>query len=63
MAARISLAAQLQAKTQQLADSIEQQLADQSVHLAQIELDYTTQKQGEWRVTASRGRMPSETRR
>ena len=42
------------------ASSIEQQLADQSVHLAQIELDYTTQKQGEWRVTADRGRMPSD---
>ena len=42
------------------ARSIEQQLADQSVHLAQIELDYTTQKQGEWRVTADRGRMPSD---
>ncbi len=42
------------------ARSIEQQLADQSVHLAQIELDYTTQKQGEWRVTADRGRLPSD---
>jgi LPS export ABC transporter protein LptC len=42
------------------ASSIEQHLADQSVHLAQIELDYTTQKQGEWRVTADRGRMPSD---
>ena len=42
------------------ASSIEQQLADQSVHLARIELDYTTQKQGEWRVTADRGRMPSD---
>jgi lipopolysaccharide export system protein LptC len=36
------------------ARSIEQQLADQSVNLAQIELDYTTQKQGEWHVTADR---------
>jgi len=42
------------------ASSIEQHLADQSVHLARIELDYTTQKQGEWRVTADRGRMPSD---
>jgi LPS export ABC transporter protein LptC len=42
------------------AKSIEQQLADQSVHLAQLELDYTTQKQGEWHVTADRGRMPSD---
>lgn len=42
------------------ARSIEQQLADQSVHLAQLELDYTTQKQGEWHVTADRGRMPSD---
>ena len=42
------------------ASSIEQQLADQSVHLAQLELDYTTQEQGEWHVTADRGRMPSD---
>mgnify|MGYP003546839774 FL=1 len=42
------------------ARSIEQQLADQSVHLAQLELDYTTQEQGEWHVTADRGRMPSD---
>jgi LPS export ABC transporter protein LptC len=42
------------------ASSIEQHLVDQSVHLARIELDYTTQKQGEWRVTADRGRMPSD---
>ena len=42
------------------ASTIEQHLADQSVHLAQIELDYTTQQQGEWRVTADRGRMPSD---
>jgi LPS export ABC transporter protein LptC len=33
---------------------------DQSVRLAQIELDYTTQQQGEWHVTADRGRMPSD---
>jgi LPS export ABC transporter protein LptC len=42
------------------ARSIEQQLADQSVRLTQLELDYTTQEQGEWRVTADRGRMPSD---
>jgi LPS export ABC transporter protein LptC len=42
------------------ARSIEQQLTDQSVRLAQIELDYTTQQQGEWHVTADRGRMPSD---
>ena len=42
------------------ARAIEQQLADQSVHLAQLELDYTTQQQGEWHVTADRGRMPSD---
>jgi LPS export ABC transporter protein LptC len=42
------------------ARSIEQQLVDQSVRLAQIELDYTTQQQGEWHVTADRGRMPSD---
>lgn len=42
------------------ARSIEQQLTDQSVRLTQLELDYTTQKQGEWRVTADRGRMPSD---
>ena len=42
------------------ARSIAQQLTDQSVRLAQLELDYTTQKQGEWHVTADRGRMPSD---
>jgi LPS export ABC transporter protein LptC len=42
------------------ARSIEQQLADQSVRLTQLELDYTTQEQGEWHVTADRGRMPSD---
>ncbi len=42
------------------ASSIEQQLTDQSVNLAQIVLDYTTQQQGEWHVTADRGRMPSD---
>ncbi len=42
------------------AKSIEQQLADQSVNLAEIVLDYTTQEQGAWHVTADRGRMPSD---
>jgi len=42
------------------ADTIEQQLPEQSVNLAQIELDYTTEKQGIWHVTADRGRMPSD---
>jgi LPS export ABC transporter protein LptC len=42
------------------AKSIEQQLADQSVRLTRLELDYTTQEQGEWHVTADRGRMPSD---
>lgn len=42
------------------ARSIEQQLADQSVRLAQLELDYNTAKQGQWHVTADSGRMPSD---
>jgi LPS export ABC transporter protein LptC len=42
------------------AASIEQQLSDQSVHLAALELDYSTQQQGRWRVTAQTGRMPSD---
>lgn len=42
------------------AQSIEQQLADQSVRLAQLELDYNTARQGQWHVTADRGRMPSD---
>jgi LPS export ABC transporter protein LptC len=42
------------------ANSIEQQLADQSVRLAQLELDYNTAKQGQWHVTADSGRMPSD---
>jgi LPS export ABC transporter protein LptC len=42
------------------AQSIEQQLPDQSVRLAQLELDYNTARQGQWHVTADRGRMPSD---
>jgi LPS export ABC transporter protein LptC len=42
------------------ARSIEQQLTDQSVHLAALELDYSTPEQGRWRVTAQTGRMPSD---
>jgi LPS export ABC transporter protein LptC len=42
------------------AHSIEQQLPDQSVRLAQLELDYNTARQGQWRVTADNGRMPSD---
>jgi LPS export ABC transporter protein LptC len=42
------------------ARSIEQQLADESVHLAQIALDYSTPQQGQWHVTADRGRLPRD---
>jgi len=42
------------------AHSIEQQLPDQSVRLAQLELDYNTARQGQWHVTADSGRMPSD---
>jgi LPS export ABC transporter protein LptC len=42
------------------ARSIEQQLADASVHLAHLELDYTTARAGGWHVTADRGRMPRD---
>ena len=42
------------------ARSIEQQLADESVHLADLQLDYTSGKMGTWHVTAARGRMPSD---
>jgi LPS export ABC transporter protein LptC len=42
------------------ARSIEQQLADESVHLAAIALDYSTPQQGRWHVTADRGRMPRD---
>jgi LPS export ABC transporter protein LptC len=42
------------------AKSIEQQLSDQSVRLDALELDYSTERQGRWRVTAQTGRMPSD---
>jgi len=42
------------------ARSIEQQLADESVHLADLALDYSTPQQGQWHVTADRGRMPRD---
>jgi LPS export ABC transporter protein LptC len=42
------------------ADAIEQQLADQSVRLSRLELDYNTARQGTWKVTADSGRMPSD---
>jgi LPS export ABC transporter protein LptC len=42
------------------AHAIEQQLSDQSVQLTGLELDYSTQQQGQWHVTADRGRMPSD---
>lgn len=41
------------------AQSIEQQLSDQSVHLQHLVLDYTTLREGAWHVTADRGRIPS----
>lgn len=40
------------------ADSIEQQLSDQSVRLTDITLDYATAKTGKWHVTAARGSLP-----
>jgi lipopolysaccharide export system protein LptC len=42
------------------ADTIEQQLADQSVALANLDLDYHTREFGTWRVTARTGRMPPD---
>jgi LPS export ABC transporter protein LptC len=42
------------------ARSIEQQLSDQSVRLDALELDYSTERQGRWQVTAQTGRMPSD---
>jgi LPS export ABC transporter protein LptC len=42
------------------ADSIEQQLSDESVRLQHLELDYTTARAGAWHVTADRGRMPPD---
>jgi LPS export ABC transporter protein LptC len=40
------------------ARNIEQQLADQSVLLTGLELDYHSPEAGDWTVTAERGRMP-----
>jgi len=40
------------------ADTIEQRLADQSVLLSNLELDYQTAEAGAWTVTAAQGRMP-----
>jgi LPS export ABC transporter protein LptC len=41
------------------ADSIEQLLADQSVLLRNLEVDYQTAEAGAWTVTAAQGRMPA----
>jgi len=41
------------------ADTIEQQLADQSVLLDRLEIDYQTAEAGAWTVTAAQGRMPA----
>jgi len=42
------------------AKSIEQQLADQSVLLSDLSLDYRTEASGTWTVTARQGRMPPD---
>lgn len=42
------------------ARTIEQQLSDESVHLVDLALDYSTQQRGLWHVTAERGRMPRD---
>ena len=42
------------------AKSIEQQLADQSVLLSDLSLDYKTAASGTWMVTARQGRMPPD---
>jgi LPS export ABC transporter protein LptC len=42
------------------ARNIEQQLADDSVVLSDLRLDYTTSKAGRWNVTAETGRMPRD---
>jgi LPS export ABC transporter protein LptC len=42
------------------AREIEEQLADESVLLQHLELDYTTARAGEWHATADRGRMPRD---
>jgi LPS export ABC transporter protein LptC len=40
------------------AKSIEQQLADQSVLLSDLALDYRTESSGTWTLTSENGRMP-----
>jgi LPS export ABC transporter protein LptC len=42
------------------AGTIEQQLADQSVSLADLDLDYHTRDFGKWHVTSMTGRMPAD---
>ena len=42
------------------AKTIEQQLADQSVLLSDLALDYRTESSGTWTVTAASGRMPPD---
>lgn len=42
------------------AKTIEQQLADQSVLLSDLDLDYRTESSGTWTVTADSGRMPAD---
>lgn len=42
------------------ARTIEQQLDDQSVDLADLDLDYHTKDFGDWHVTAAQGHMPSD---
>jgi LPS export ABC transporter protein LptC len=39
------------------ANTIEQQLSDQSVQLKVVKVDYTAEQTGRWKVTAERGRM------
>lgn len=41
------------------ADSIEQQLADQTVLLEKLTIDYQTAEAGAWTVTAAQGLMPA----
>ena len=42
------------------AQSIEQQVADQSVKMNDLTMDYTTPKLGVWHVTADHGAMPGD---
>jgi LPS export ABC transporter protein LptC len=42
------------------AETIEQQLADDSVVLKELRLDYAAGNKGSWNVTANRGRMPPD---